>query len=1020
MRIKSNKRNWRNPVSIVFMLVLGVLVVAMIYGLKQDRKKMDDTQKEVLSFIDDANNIDLAELDIPTLVGQPDKALYKKNAVSVYGVIDNNLPKLLYIYKGNLNKRATEDKFYLHVYLKDSTQFHEPFVNLVFTNLIPDTISIGGMPYHVFTLDLEHRRYDNYYIPFEAIKYLNTGRFTVGKGRSFEVEKMVADTSKVDRFVTKLRLNRNGSGKEAIYSPQKIAILTEEKAMQKIRAKREEALKKGILVTGDEDLQKGEISGDLESFQKMEFRLKGDWTDHIEDPVKWSYRITMKGSSSFNGMRKFSIQHPKTRNYQWEWLFNKVVKQHDIIGLRYEFVEVEVAVKNNNGIERIDYGLMALEESFDKILIENNKKREGIILGFDEALLWQDRQQQLKYNLDLSALDEDLASAEYAPIKVYNQNKILSDENLSRQLDIAKDLLDGVRKGIYQPSEVFDLDKLTDYVALSNLFGSYHGLVWHNLRIYYNPVTNKLEPICFDTNSGLQLEEIKHFPFTKNDSVYQEMMLQKLERFSQLEYVNSILDEHGPLLNDLIERINDDYAFIFDPRVLQYNSNYIKKTIYPGIPLTASYLEMDERELKLQLQNVTDFPIEIVRLEHRDGKRLDQLEAPVVLGSRQNETIAVTLDSSFDNAFVSKKSKKGGFRFPKDLQNLRLVTRIAGMELEREIEVQAFGSNPEIDTSIAAYRRSESSNYSDFDFIKPQADGSLAFLPGNHILEKSLIIAEDITISIEAGFRMDMLNQSSIIHKGNLVARGSSENPIEFYSSDGSARGIFVNGSNRESFLDYCVFTNLSNPVIGSWSLSGAVNFNETVVHIDNSRFISNRCEDALNIIRSEFTLTNSLFEQTFSDSFDGDFVTGTVQNCIFRDSGNDGVDVSGSNIELIDLLIENPSDKAISAGEASTMKGNNIKIISGEIGVVSKDLSTIDFDGVEVTDTRLGLSAFQKKSEYGVAKISINNLVLNNVEKDHLIELNSELRIDNKLMETVSNKVIEQMYGNEYGKSSK
>lgn len=981
---------------------------------------MDDTQKEVLSMIDDANSLDLAELDIPSLIKKPDQALYKKGNVSIYGIINNNLPKLLYIYKGDLGKREVEDKFYLHVYLKDSTKFHEPFVNLVFTNMIADTLSVEDTAFNVFTLDLEHRRYDDYYIPFEAIDRINTGRFTVGKGRSFEVENIAADTSKVGRFVTKLRLNKSGTGNEAIYTPQKIAILTQEAAMQSIRAKRKEALANGILVTGDEDLQNGEISGDLESFQKMEFRLKGDWTDHIEDPVKWSYRITMKGASTFNGMRKFSIQHPKTRNYQWEWLFNRVVKEHEIIGLRYEFVDVELAVKNDNGIERIDYGLMALEESFDKILIENNKKREGIILGFDESLLWQDRQQQLKYNLDLTALDSDLASAEYAPIKVYNQNKILSDENLSKQLNIAKDLLDGVRKGIYQPSEVFDLEKLTDYVALSNLFGSYHGLVWHNLRIYYNPVTNKLEPICFDTNSGIQLEEIKNFPFTENDTVYKEMMLSKFERYSTLEFVNSILDEHGPLLNDLIERINDDYAFIFDPRILEYNSNFIKKTIYPEMPLTAAYQDKDERELEVQLQNVTDLAVEIIRLEHQDGKRLDKMDLPIRLGANQNKTIGIELDNSFENAFVSKKTKKGGFRYPKDVEELRLIVRIEGIDLERKIKVQAFGRNPELQTSIAAYRRGESSNYSDFDFIKPQADGSLTFLAGNHTLEKSLIIGEDITISIEPGFRIDMLNQSSIIHKGNLVARGSSENPIEFYSSDGSARGIFVNGSNRESFLDYCVFTNLSNPVIGSWSLSGAVNFNETIVHIDNSRFISNRCEDALNIIRSEFTLTNSLFEQTFSDSFDGDFVTGTVQNCIFRDSGNDGVDVSGSNIELIDLLIENPSDKAISAGEASTMTGNNIKIISGEIGVVSKDLSSIDFDGVEVTDTRLGLSAFQKKSEYGVAKISINNLVLNNVEKAHLIELNSELRIDNKLMETVSNKVIEQMYGNEYGKSSK
>ena len=94
--------------------------------------------------------------------------------------------------------------------------------------------------------------------------------------------------------------------------------------------------------------------------------------------------------------------------------------------------------------------------------------------------------------------------------------------------------------------------------------------------------------------------------------------------------------------------------------------------------------------------------------------------------------------------------------------------------------------------------------------------------------------------------------------------------------------------------------------------------------------------------------------------------------------------------------------------------------MIGGEIGVVSKDLSSVVLSDLSITDTRLGLSAFQKKSEYGTASISIKNLSLAQVEQPHLIEIESQLLIDGLPVTTVSNSVIDQMYGKEYGKSSK
>ena len=64
------------------------------------------------------------------------------------------------------------------------------------------------------------------------------------------------------------------------------------------------------------------------------------------------------------------------------------------------------------------------------------------------------------------------------------------------------------------------------------------------------------------------------------------------------------------------------------------------------------------------------------------------------------------------------------------------------------------------------------------------------------------------------------------------------------------------------------------------------MNFNESEVQITNSVFEKNRCEDGLNIIRSNFKLDHVSFKDTQSDAFDGDFVKGVITNATFENCG--------------------------------------------------------------------------------------------------------------------------------------
>jgi hypothetical protein len=138
-------------------------------------------------------------------------------------------------------------------------------------------------------------------------------------------------------------------------------------ALAKLKDKREETLGKPgvrqVLTKSKDDWVKAKIIADdgTRSEENVSLRLKGDWTDHIEDPMKISFRIKVRKGGYVFGLKHFSIQHPKTRAYQVEPLLLEHMTKHGVLAPRYSFVDVRI-----NGYK---IGLMALEEHFSKELV---------------------------------------------------------------------------------------------------------------------------------------------------------------------------------------------------------------------------------------------------------------------------------------------------------------------------------------------------------------------------------------------------------------------------------------------------------------------------------------------------------------------------------------------------------------------------------------------------------------------------------------------------------------------------
>ena len=84
--------------------------------------------------------------------------------------------------------------------------------------------------------------------------------------------------------------------------------------------------------------------------------------------------------------------------------------------------------------------------------------------------------------------------------------------------------------------------------------------------------------------------------------------------------------------------------------------------------------------------------------------------------------------------------------------------------------------------------------------------------------------------------------------------------------------------------------------------------------------------------------------------------------------------------------------DKAISVGEQAKVTAKNIEVDKANIGFASKDLSVLNISDVTVTNSNKGFVAYQKKPEYGPAKIILGKHTLTNVKNAFMIEAESVL----------------------------
>ena len=760
---------------------------------------------------------------------------------------------------------------------------------------------------------------------------------------------------------------------------------------------------------------------------KVDIRVKGQSTDHWGE--FGSFKVKVKKGETIMGMKRFALQHPKTRGFLNEWYFHQLLKYSDLIHLRYEFVNLSI-----NGDTRPIY---ALEENFGKRLLENNHRKEGLIfrLSYDQGR-----------RVEIQQAESELKSAEF----------------LSDGVDLVRSNIESFFRDQLPLNEVFDAKLLARFYAIIDLLGNRHAGQLKNMRFYFNPSTSLIEPVGYDQqvvyptqflniigsnkHVGSNLSERSNFfDFIFSDEEFYRHYINELEAISNAEFLDNFFEDISGEEKRNLEIIYKSYPYY------EYKSRYPAifwfhqdgdHTRYPNsiwLPKDKSSLYKNQDYIRNRItmnpgsaQVMVDRDGDILSLKIFNSETLPLEIKSIFVGNDEYSEISnflvkpKMLEDKYEYTSLQVKLKDNQSPYS-DLSKIKINLGFLGSNKSEQYQATAYGSMSD-ENPLMRF-----SNIFDKDFLTVDLDRQLIlFKKGDHIIKEDLIIPQGFMLKINAGTSISLTNGANFISHSAVEFIGTENDRIKISSDDYS--GIAVINAGEKSIVRNVEFRDLSHIRKPGINLSGGVNFYESDVDISKSLFVSNNSEDSINVIRSEFTISDSQFIETQSDAIDTDFSDGTLQDLFFSKIGNDGIDISGGNVDLKNIRVESAGDKGISIGENSTVVINHVQIQNSNIGIAVKDksiayidptsISNVGLDnvpidnGVYISNTRIGFAVYQKKPEFGPGEIHIGNkdevytnLILDNVEDHFIVEEKSFLELGASEITDFKNDVYKSLY---------
>ena len=730
---------------------------------------------------------------------------------------------------------------------------------------------------------------------------------------------------------------------------------------------------------------------------KADIRLKGDRMAHFAEKDMSSYKLELNRDQFIYGIKKFSLQKPRIRNYVHEWIFHELANNEGIIKIKYDFIKLSI-----NGEDR---GLYVIEEGFGKELIERNKRRNGPIFG----------------------LDEEIHISDNNPIfEIYNKNYWEQPEN-NLLVNIASQKLHDFFQNKLSIEDIFDIDKWAAYFAIIDLTGTYHGSFLKSVKFYYNPINGLFEPIPFDghrmkpnfhkynLNYDNRIlidmvqnpigEEIQNLNWLKKffykqgkiNQKFYNLYLSYLGKISSENYINEFLNKNLNLIEKINSHIYADYFYYDNVRNygiglyyfliddFRYQAKNIRKKlmIADGIQL----IKINDKYLFKPLFN-----------------NYSQLKAQKFLCNIEEDDYELILNqkmSNFENTTLNLNHKPREW----DCKTLILFDEFENKKIILNVD--------NLNSNFFFEDFKKKSNTVFLNFFR-QVDSELILKKDVVEIDRDIYIPAGFTIIIKPGQKIILKNKAFIISDSSWDIGGIGETVVISGEKQNLGGGILIGNTNKQSIIRNTQFSYLSGYDLDKnfeYLILGSVNFYETKVKIFDVTFKDIFSEDAINIFRSDFDIADVNYNDISSDAIDIDFSNGKINKAYFANIKNDAIDFSGSTANINDVFFKNVNDKIISVGEESKVIINNAIGSNSFAGIISKDGSKVISSNIFLDNVKIPFAAYQKKNNYGYPFLEVKNYEITNFLTQPLKDMTSNLILDTEFIIMKSNEINRLIY---------
>ncbi len=762
---------------------------------------------------------------------------------------------------------------------------------------------------------------------------------------------------------------------------ESIAIQISDEAYQKLVDRRQQALDRGIMTNDGDNYVKAEITHNNKTI-KAEIRLKGHMTDHLEGE-KWSFRVKMKKGHGLMGMSRVSLQHPGTRNYIHEWIFHQLLKREGVVALRYQFINVTL---NGN-----DLGIYAMEEHFGQELLEDNQRLHGPIVRFNPAMYWVHR----IHELDRIRIIEEYARYQSAHLEPFTKGEVEKDSVLLNHFVNAQLMMDGFRRGKLTASEVFEVEKMARMHAIIDLVGGHHSLDWSDVKFYYNPVIQKLEPVGYESFGVHEIDRIggsyKYAPgvhsdyhralFSDND--FFSAYVQSLERIADKAYLDAFFQDIDTTLQHNLSILYSEFPYKDYTNATYYkNQEHINAIL--DIPRAFhAFMETEGDTTMLKVGSIAALPVAITGASINDSlvALSPIIVAPKLPGTAVQHT-AIPLPVAVHEG-----------------DDIALHYQLPGGTQQHAVEVFPY---PYLEEDHYANNYAIAApNIQEFECLYiDDTTQTIRIKAGEWVINRDMIVPAGYTLKAEAGVVLVLNDSAAIISHAPIHWKGHEDIPIVVTSSDSTGQGVMVLNTTGVSILEQVIFRQLQSPARGTFGFNAAVSFYNSPLRMNHCRFEHMGAAMALRTLQTKVELNNVLFEQLAGTAWKGDYITGNASQLVIHQCGNDGVNLRGSHVSIANAQISGV-DKGVLIRENGTLKGNAIAVHGSNTGVVSKDHASVTIDQLTVKQSKKGLRAYRKGKLYDGAVLKVNGFEHEAVDMLYDYDKQSRIIIDGKTIES-------------------